>query len=177
MGIECNTFIMDLEQKLASLFRMTDEVWARHANPWSVWTRYFALPVFILSIWSRIWIGWWSAVPILLSIVWIWINPRVFAIPSSTKSWASKAVLGERVWLNRKRIPIPEHHRPIINILNTISAIGSLLCIWGLIKQSGWGTIFGMMMVILGKSWFLDRMVWLYDEMKDNNPDYRSWLY
>ena len=168
---------MNFEQKIASLFRMTDEVWARHANPWSVWTRYLALPVLILSIWSRAWIGPWSLLPILLSIVWIWINPRVFAIPSSTKTWASKAVLGERVWLNRKKIPIPKHHQPIINILNTISAIGSLLCIWGLIKQSGWGTIFGMVMVVLGKSWFLDRMVWLYDEMKNDNPDYRSWLF
>ena len=167
----------DLEQNIASLFRMTDVVWARHANPWSVWTRYLALPVLIFSIWSRIWIGWWSAVPILLSIVWIWVNPRVFAIPSSTKSWASKAVLGERVWLKRKRIPIPEHHRPIINIINTISGLGTLLCIWGLIRLSVWGTIFGMVIVVLGKSWFLDRMVWLYDEMKDANSDYRSWSY
>ena len=74
--------LLKIEQKLASLFRMTDEVWARHANPWRVWTRF-----------------------------------------------------------------------------------------------SVWETIFGMVIVILGKSWFLDRMVWLYDEMKDANPDYRSWLY
>ena len=168
---------MRVEQKLASLFRMTDEVWARHANPWSVWTRYCALPVLILAVWSRTWIGLWSAVPILLAVVWIWINPRVFTRPGSTKNWASKAVLGERVWLNRKRIPIPEHHLPLIYILNTISGLGTLLCIWGLVKLSVWGTLFGMVMVVLGKSWFLDRMVWLYDEMKDENPDYRSWLY
>jgi len=85
--------------------------------------------------------------------------------------------LGERVWLNRKRIAIPEHHQPVINILNTISGLGTLLCIWGLIRLSVWGTIFGMVIVVLGKSWFLDRMVWLYDEMKDANPDYRSWFY
>lgn len=66
---------MNLEQKIASLFRMTDEVWARHTNPWSVWTRFFALPVLILSVWSRTWIGLWAAVPILLSVVWIWISP------------------------------------------------------------------------------------------------------
>ncbi|MGH1393463.1 MAG: DUF6653 family protein [Trichormus sp.] len=29
----------------------------------------------------------------------------------------------------------------------------------------------------LGKLWYLDRMVWLYTEMKDINPEYRSWLY
>ena len=40
------------------------------------------------------------------------------------------------------------------------------MCIWGLIKLSAWETIFGMVIVLIGKSWFLDRMVWLYDEMK-----------
>lgn len=51
--------MMYLEQKIASLFRMTDEVWARHANPWSVWTRYLALPVLIFSIWSgRLFLVW-----------------------------------------------------------------------------------------------------------------------
>ena len=27
---------MSIEKKIATIFRMTDEVWARHANPWSV---------------------------------------------------------------------------------------------------------------------------------------------
>jgi len=156
---------------------MTDEVWERHANPWSVWTRYLALPVLVFSIWSRMWIGWWSLVPILLSVVWIWLNPRVFKKPRSTNNWASKAVLGERVWLNRKEIPIPEHHHPVINILNTISTAGTLICVWGLIKLSVWVTIFGVVLVVLGKSWFLDRMVWLYDEIRNADPNYRSWLY
>jgi hypothetical protein len=31
--------------------------------------------------------------------------------------------------------------------------------------------------VYLGKSWFLDRMVRLYDEMKDAYPQYKKWLY
>lgn len=26
---------MKTEQKIANLFQMTDEVWARHANPWN----------------------------------------------------------------------------------------------------------------------------------------------
>lgn len=168
---------MSIEKKIASIFRMTDDVWERHANPWSVWTRYPALPILALSIWSRIWIGWMSLVPIISLIAWIWINPRVFKKPRTTKNWASKAVLGERVWLNRKNIPIPEHHRPVLVFLNTISGIGTLMCIVGLIKLLVWMTILGIVLVVLGKSWFLDRMVWLYDEMQNADPNYRSWLY
>jgi len=32
-------------------------------------------------------------------------------------------------------------------------------------------------MVYCGKLWFLDRMVWLYEEMKELHPPYRRWLY
>jgi hypothetical protein len=33
-----------------------------------------------------------------------------------------------------------------------------------------------MSWVILAKTWFIDRMVWLFEEMKDH-PEYQDWLY
>ncbi len=168
---------MAFEQKIETIFRMSDDVWIRHANPWSVWTRWAALPILLFSIWSRVWIGWWSVIPISLSVIWIWINPRVFKKARSTKSWSSRAVLGERVWLNRKAVAVPRHFEPVIKILNAISGIGTLMCIWGLIRLSLWMTIFGMTVLVLSKSWFLDRMVWLYGEMKDADSEYGKWLY
>ena len=168
---------MGLEHSLARAFQMSPEVWARHANPLSVWTRYAALPVLIFAIWSRAWIGWWSVLPVLTVLVWLWLNPRVFRRPASTRNWASKAVLGERVWLNRKEIPIPRHHNNAIGVLNTITGVGSLLLIYGLIALSVLATVVGTCVVVLGKSWFLDRMVWLYDEMAEEHLPYREWLY
>ncbi|MHC4212843.1 MAG: DUF6653 family protein [Planctomycetota bacterium] len=29
----------------------------------------------------------------------------------------------------------------------------------------------------MGKRWFLDRMVWLYEEMRETNPEYSKWLH
>ena len=62
-----------------SVPRMTDDAWKRHANPWSVWTRFAAIPLMILAIWSRVWLGWWCLVPVAAVIVWLWLNPHVFA--------------------------------------------------------------------------------------------------
>jgi hypothetical protein len=31
--------------------------------------------------------------------------------------------------------------------------------------------------VLVGKSWFNDRMVWLFSERMRTNPEYKSWLY
>jgi hypothetical protein len=37
-------------------------------------------------------------------------------------------------------------------------------------------SILGIALAYLGKSWHLDRMVWLYEDMKDL-PEYKKWLY
>ncbi|MEM9543067.1 MAG: DUF6653 family protein [Cyanobacteria bacterium P01_E01_bin.42] len=168
---------MNYAQNLAHFFQMTDRVWERHANPWSVWTRYLSLPFLIVAIWSRVWWGWLTIAPIAMVLLWIWLNPRLFPKPQTTQNWTSKAVFGERVWLNRATVPIPKHHDPIIIFTNTVNAIGFLICTWGLITIELWPTCLGLSWVILGKTWFLDRMVWLYEEMKEKHLPYRDWLY
>ena len=164
-------------QKLADAFHMTDAVWERHANPWSVWTRYGSLPLLIGAIWSRVWFGWGALMLTTVVILWIWLNPRVFPKPQTTRHWASKAVIGERIWLNQKQVPIPAHHHPAIAFTNTINAIGAVTCFGGLWSLELWPTLLGLSWVILGKTWFLDRMVWLCDEMVDLHSDYQDWLY
>ncbi|WP_116654589.1 DUF6653 family protein [Pelagibacterium sediminicola] len=158
------------------LMLMDDSTWQRHANPLSVYTRYSGLPLLALAIWSRIWVGWWALVPIAMVILWIWINPRLFANPQSTANWASKAVLGERVWLNRKTVAIPEGHRQAAFRLSVLNGIASLVVIYGLIVLAVWPTLAGIGTVILAKTWFLDRMVWLFEDMADDNSLYRSWV-
>ena len=80
---------------------MSDENWMKHANPVSVWTRYSVLPIIVIAFWSRRWIGWWCLLPGCIAILWMFLNPVMFKKPISTKNWASKAVLGERVYLDR----------------------------------------------------------------------------
>src|SRR3972149_1513048 len=113
---------MTTEDKIAKVFNLTEDNWMRHANPWSVGTRYSVLPVLVLAFGSRIGIGWWCAIPAALSLAWMFFNPVFFCKPKSTKNWASKSVLGGRVWANRKKIEVPSHHKTLPVILNLISA-------------------------------------------------------
>ena len=166
-----------LESRIAQWFAMSDETWQRHANPWSVWTRFTVLPILVLSIWSRAWVGWWSLLSVAIAIAWAWLNPRIFPKPRSTDNWASRSVLGERVWLNRKNLPVPKHHRTIPKILSSVSGLGLPFIIWGLWRLEMWPTLVGCILVYAGKLWFLNRMVWIYEDMKDKDPEYGSWLY
>jgi len=166
---------MNLGEQIASIFQMDDETWRRHANPWSVWTRNSVPPLLILALWSRVWLDWWSLLPIAVALLWTWLNPRLFSPPESLDSWASKGVLGERIWLNREDVPVPEHHRSVPTLLSTISAIGVAFIIWGVAALRPWPTIFGTAVLYLGNLWHFDRMVWLFEDMKDATPEYRKW--
>lgn len=65
------------------LMGMDDRVWARHANPWSGWTRVATLPLLAVAIWSREWIGWWALLAVAAVALWTWLNP---AVPAASKS-------------------------------------------------------------------------------------------
>ncbi|SCZ64079.1 hypothetical protein SAMN04488118_105184 [Epibacterium ulvae] len=169
---------MTLERRIARVFNLTDDNWMKHANPWSVWTRYSVLPLIVFAFWSRLWIGWWCLIPAGAALLWVFLNPIVFNRPKSTKNWASKAVLGERVYLNRDIVEIPViHDTPLYKILNTISFTGVMIATWAIIYYSIWGAVLGVALAYLGKSWYLDRMVWLYEMMKSRDAEYQKWDY
>ena len=168
---------MSLENRVSTFFKLDDEGWMRHANPWSVWTRFIILPILALAIWSRVWFGLYCLIPIGVVLAWTWLNPRAFRKPKTTKTWSSKAVFGERVWIRRKELPLPKHHLTAIVVLNCITTSGLPLFIWGLYELQLWPTVMGTVLVYFGNMWFLDRMVWIYEDMKDKSEEYASWEY
>ena len=101
---------MDLTRLAERLMIMDEESWKRHSNPWSVYTRFSILPLMSLAFWSREWIGYYSLILIIISFVWIWLNPRLFKAPTQTNNWASMGTFGERIYLDRKVIP-PKSNR------------------------------------------------------------------
>lgn len=155
---------MDFFRGAERLMNMDDRVWLRHANPWSGWTRMLtALPLLTLAIWSRVWLGAWAWVPVALAVLWIWLNPRAFPPPENLDNWMSKGVLGERIFLSHRR-EIAPHHRRAAWVLSVLSLPGALVLIWGLYALWWEGAVFGMILTALPKVWFVDRMVWIYED-------------
>jgi len=150
---------------MAKAFGLEGDGWQRHANPWSVYTRIPIPAAIAAAVWSYTWIGWWSLVPVGVVVVWTAINPTVFQPPRSLDHWASRAVLGETFWTNRKQVPVPPRHRVAPLVLTAINAAGVPFVVWGLIVLDGWLVMFGLAVHMAGKNWFLDRMALLHDDV------------
>lgn len=68
-------------------------VFARHANPWSAWTRWATTPLILVPVWRRSWrdAAWVSA--------WFALNPVIFGAPADQAAWSTRAMLGEEQWV------------------------------------------------------------------------------
>ncbi len=161
----------DWSTRIADALLMDGRSWARHANPWSFWTRLPILPLIALAIWSRAWIGWWCLVPLAALLAWVWLNPRAFPAPRRAEGWMGAAVLGEQVWLARGARPIPQHHAAWATGLSALAGLGVPPLVWGLWAFEIWPLLLGLAIILGSKLWFLDRMAWLYADMATQHPE------
>ena len=166
------------ERRLARLFGLEGDAWMRHANPWSVWTRFSVVSLLALAIWSREWIGWYCLIAVAVALIWMMVNPLLFKPPRSTRNWASKGVFGERIWADRDTVALPPQFTTTVpNVANAFSTVGLGLLAYGLVELSLLPVLTGILIVHLGKLWFIDRMVLLFEDMKGRDPQYARWEY
>jgi len=164
------------EQKVARLFGLHGDSWMRHANALSVWTRFSVLSLIALAVWSRVWLGWYCLVPVVLAIAWMMVNPLLFPPPRSTRNWASRSVLGERIWAERHDAGLPAQFlSPVPNVANALGAVGLVVLAYGLVTLDVVPAVAGILVVSIGKLWYLDRMVLLFEDMKGRDARYAAW--
>lgn len=154
-----------INDRMGKAFGLDPAGWTRHANPWSVYTRIPVPALFAAAVWTREWLGWWSLVPVAAVCVWTAVNPKAFPPPANLSAWASRSVLGETFWNDRKATPVPTRHRVAPWVLTGINTAGLPLIVWSLIADDFWILATGLVLQSAGKLWFLDRMVWLNDDM------------
>ncbi|MDQ8708408.1 hypothetical protein RCO28_39030 [Streptomyces sp. LHD-70] len=149
---------------------MSDESWRQHANPWSVWTRFAAIPAFELAVWSRVWLGWWCLVGVVAVVVWLWLNVRLFG-PVGPTSWAARGIYGEQLHVDGQ---VPAGHRAILNWLIATGLFGFGLIGWGLVDLDVWPLALGTVMVVLAQLWRIDRYGLLFQYLRGRTPDGQS---
>ena len=156
---------MSFLDKYARMAGMDEQAWKRHANPWSVWTRFAAIPFLILAIWSRSWIGWWALMPLAVVLGWLWWNPHAFKPIEEPTAWSSKGIYGERLWL-KDRSRVPADFMVAQRLWTAAGLVGLVLLVWGLSALEIWPTVAGAAFVVYGQLWRIDRLGLFYDQIE-----------
>ena len=130
---------------------MKERTWARHSNPWSVWTRVLTNPLVYLPVWNR---SWRQAVSVG---VWFLLNPRLFPPPEDDSSWATRSVLGEQMWTRKLHADLPMAQ-------SMLSALFFLLALYAAYTHRLWRLVSFGGFALAFKLWFLERMVAYYEE-------------
>jgi hypothetical protein len=71
-------------------------VFARHAHPWSAWSRWATTPLVYVRVWNR------SGRQAALVGVWMAVNPVIFGKPAHEHAWSTRAILGEERWITER---------------------------------------------------------------------------
>jgi hypothetical protein len=81
---------------MSRLARLRRAIFARHANPWSAWTRWASTPLVLVPVWTR------RPGHAVLVGAWLAVNPIVFGRVTDERNWATRAMLGEELWITRR---------------------------------------------------------------------------
>lgn len=128
------------------------QFWSRHANPWSVWTLVIAYPVLILAIYRR------DRLLVAGTLAFVVANPFVFSPPLDDAAWATRVVLGERVWLERGLV------RSWETLVAAVCAPVYLYTIRAAVERRPVRTTIGTTMSLVLILVFFRRMARLYEE-------------
>ena len=167
-----------LGKAIECLFAMDDAVWARHASGWSVWTRMATLPLLLLALWE----------PRLDRLVGASGPGRRDGLdlvePATFSQAAYDPHLARQGDLRRKSVAQPRGNSGA----GAPSDDGPFAqrrrgprrgsrCRRGPNQRDLAHGDRRTLLIYGGKLWFLDRMVWLYEDMKGADSRYRRWLY
>ena len=116
---------------------------------------------------------------VALALVFMMVNPLLFPPPRSTRNWASKGVLGERIWSDRGKVELPPQFRGsgVTYATYAFQVAGLAVMAYGLVELDLLAVVSGLLITQAAKAWFIDRMVLLFDDLKARVPEYAAWDY
>ena len=133
----------------------SEKIWKRHTNPLSGWTRVTAFLLIPIPFWFQ---NWYLLIGLL---VFFAINPLLFTEPKSKNNWMSKSILGEELWTKKGVL-----QKDFPTVLNLFNGLFFFILIYGAYNNLLEITVLSTLLSSVFKLWYLDRMVFYYEQNK-----------
>jgi hypothetical protein len=134
--------------------------WDPHASPASVWGLIATYPLVVVAVYRR---SWPLFVATLCSVV---VNLRIPSPPEDDTAWATRVVLGERVWLDRGL-----SSQPTALAVTGVGAAVQLYTLRAALARRPGRTVLGTVASVLSMFVFFEQMVRLYERRGTASPD------
>jgi len=132
--------------------RVKRTFWARHANPWSGWSRTATLPALLYAVYHRQWRL------LAATVVFTLLNPVLFSPPEDADAWMTKVVLAERRWRETGDDLGP------LKALNIANALATLYALWAAYRCNVGGATVGGSLAMTLKLAFVAALVRRYED-------------
>jgi hypothetical protein len=97
--------------------RVRRAIFARHTHPLSAWSRWATTPLLLLPVWTR------RRSHALLVAIWFALNPVIFPKVRNERPWATRAMLGEELWITRR----PRDSATALSVVTSLVAVAALV--------------------------------------------------
>jgi len=135
--------------------RLEELLWARHANPWSGWTRVPTGAVLVYAVYRRDWRL------LLAALGWAAVNPFLFSPPRTETAWMTRGVLAERWWVREEANGTLGLAYP--NVCNTASALAFCYAFVAAWRRRPAGAAVATLLASGLKLWWVGVLVRRYD--------------
>lgn len=100
---------------------------------------------------------------LIVTVIWIVINPVIFPKPKSIDNWMSMGVVGEEIYFAEGK-KIKKDLPTLLNVLNIPAFVAFIYFCW---QQQIEPAILSGIIVMVIKFWFIDRMAQLAKKEKN----------
>ncbi len=149
---------------------------AKPASAVSVFLKIAAPFVLSAALWAHIRIGYTSAAVLMIAVMFCLVAaPKIMGGRHRADTWASRVGFGERIWLNRLLLPIPQDINHTITTLYVVFWCGTLTAMAGGLTASLVLTGTGLVVACAAQFVCTRKLGELYQTMQDDVPLYRFW--
>ncbi|WP_269582369.1 DUF6653 family protein [Roseibium sp. Sym1] len=146
------------------------------ASATAVLSKVLAPAVLSLGLWSKVWLGGaFAGLLCLVALILLVLAPKFPGMNIVRFNWARQVGFGEKIWLNRMVIPVPQGLNYRLTTLYMVFWSGVLVALWGGLATLPLLSATGLAVAYSAQFACFVKLIHLYRVMKDKYPLYRFW--